>query len=374
MPVSHRLESKRVLLKLLNVGWQSWSTSDNSFLKLPLNCFLPFHKKGEFSINPVKSPKLKKPAYGWCSWYIYGQDINEEKILTQSKLIVSHKNRRNLPLEYILIDDGWCTWGDWLIENRHKFPKGLKNISKKIKGLKLKPGVWIAPFLVDPKSLLALEHPDWLVRKNDRLVEGVNLTPWDRYFPYKKWILNIKNPQVIKYLDDSIEYLVKDCGFELIKLDFLYSIFFDPNLSRTEANTFLRHFLYKIKTKYPKVYTLACGCPLIPAVGVIDSMRIGPDTSLDPFLKFLLPQFFSRWYLDRKVIPTLSQRLWTKKLWRVDPDAFLCRKSLGYTHDQLIKFQKVIKAGDGNIFLGDDLTQLSSGRIRKYLLPLFDKG
>ena len=366
-----KINNLRLIKRLLHTGWQSWSTSKDSFLKIPLNYFLPSHKNSQFSVNPTTITKLKKPAYGWCSWYIFGRDINEKKILTQSVWIATHQNR-HLPLEYILIDDGWCTWGDWLVENRQKFSGGLKKISENIKGLNLKPGIWIAPFLVDSKSWLAIEHPDWLVKKSGRLVEGINLTPWDRYFPHKKWILNVKNPQVIKYLDNSIKYLVKDCNFELLKLDFLYAIFFDPNLSGIEANTFLRNYLNKIKVKYPKAYTIACGCPLLPAAGVVDSMRIGPDTSVSPFLKFLLPKFFSRWYLDRRVITTISKRLWTKKLWNVDPDAFMCRASSGYSEKQLKNFRKVIKAGQGNIFLGDDLTKLSDRRIKKYLQPLFN--
>lgn len=369
MSTFHRRKAKQLLLKLLKTGWQSWSTTTSKIPKFPLFNYLPLNKMTGFPKIKKILGELKKPAYGWCSWYAFGSNINEQKILDQAKWI--SKNNSHLPLEYILIDDGWCTWGDWLEEDRDKFPPGLKKTAEKIKKLGLKPGIWIAPFLVDPKSRLAIEHPDWLVRKNGRLVEGLNLTPLDRFLPYKRWILNIKDPQVIKYLDDSVKYLVENCGFELLKLDFLYGIFFDPNISGMEANTFLRNYLAKIRTKYPKVYTLACGCPLMPAVGVVDSMRIGPDTSVNPFLKFLLPKFFSRWYLNRRVIPTISNRLWTKKLWNVDPDAYLCREEVGFSHSQLLSFQSLIKKGEGNIFLGDDLTQLTLKRIKKYLYPLF---
>lgn len=244
-------------------------------------------------------------------------------------------------------------------------------MAKTIKSLRLKPGIWMAPFLVHPKSRIAHEHSDWLLRKNGQLVEGLNLTPWDRFFGHKKWLLDTQNPNVLIYLQKTLKYLVEDCGFELIKLDFLYANHFNPNLSTKTADTFLRSYLAKIQKQYPHLYTLACGCPLVPAAGVVDSMRIGPDTTISPFLKFFTPKFFSRWILDSHVLPTILKRLWTKKLWNIDPDAFICRKKMGYTTKQLQKFQAIIRKGKGNIFLGDDLTKLPKWKIKKFLYPLF---
>lgn len=356
-------------------GWQSWSTKKDNWFKFPRYNFHPRHQVESDHPHFKLTKKSKAPAYGWCSWYIHGTDIDEKKILTQAKWISNNPNKSKLPLKYILVDDGWNLWGDWLSASTDKFPHGLRWTVKIIQRLGLKAGVWIAPFLVDPNSSLAQKHPDWLVQKNGQFVEGHNFSRWDRFFSLRKWLLDIKKPEVRKYLDDSLKYLVEDCGFDLLKLDFLYALHFNPHLNDGEADLFLRRYLAKIKKKYPEVYTIACGCPLIPAAGVVDSMRIGPDTKvISPFLKFIDNPLFNRWYLNSWVFPTLVKKLWTRKIWHVDPDAFLCRKSLGYNHDQLIKFQKIIKRGDGNIFLGDDLTQLSSSRIRKYLLPLFNKG
>ncbi len=363
--------SKSDISKLNNSGWQSWSYATKKTAKFPLMIFNP-KNKSRFVPKQINST-IKKPAYGWCSWYIYGQDINDKLILNQAKWISKNKVSKKLPLEYILIDGGWCLSGDWTEENKVKFPNGLKSVAKEIKRLGLKPGIWISPFLVDKKSNISKYHPDWLVNKNGSLVDGFKLTPYDKYFAYGKWILDIRKPEVVKYLDKSIKYLVEDCGFELLKLDFLYSIYFDPNISSTEADLFLNNFLLKIKNKYPSVYTIACGCPLLPAIGTIDSMRIGPDTSVGPFIKFLPLPFFSQKYLDYQVISTVSNRLWTKKFWNVDPDAYMCRKTLNFLPKQLLKFQNVIQQCEGNIFLGDDLSKLSDERIDKYICPLFKK-
>lgn len=362
----------RYFQKLLKTGWQSWSASPNSLLRLPIFNFLPSRKN--LTSRPHKNilGTLKKPSYGWCSWYSHGENIDENKILCQTEWIAKNKFSQKLPLEYVLIDGGWTIWGDWLEADSEKFPSGLKETAQKIKAYDLKPGIWMAPFLVHPRSKIAISHPDWLVKKNGQLVEGFRFTSFDRFFSHRRWILDVKNTQVKKYLDDSIKFLIDTCGFDLLKLDFLYGVHFIPSLSASEADKFLRSYLKKIKMKYPHVYTIACGCPLLPAAGVVDSMRIGPDTSISPFVKFLSHPIFSRWYLDHQVLPTVLKRLWTKRIWNVDPDAFMCHKTLGYTHQQLKKFQRIIRAGRGNIFLGDDLTRLPSERIKKYLHPLFN--
>lgn len=166
--------------------------------------------------------------------------------------------------------------------------------------------------------------------------------------------------------------LVEDSKYDLLKLDFLYGIYFDPDLSRKEADEFLRNFLKKIQRKYPHVYTIGCGCPFIPAVGAVDSMRIGPDSIMSPFLSFLPYANKLNKYFHDDVVKTVSKRIWTRKFWNLDPDAFICSRKSGLADSQMLDFQKAIKKCNGNIFLGDDLTSLSKARINKYILPLFD--
>jgi hypothetical protein len=57
----------------------------------------------------------------------------------------------------------------------------------------------------------------------------------------------------------------------------------------------------------------------------------------------------------------------------LDPDVFVCRKSLGFNNNQTALMQKTILEANGNIFLGDDLTTLDKSRINKFIEPLFKK-
>ncbi|HET7099465.1 MAG TPA: glycoside hydrolase family 36 protein [Patescibacteria group bacterium] len=360
------------LKNLLNTGWQSWSTKtiEKALFKLPTFNYSPIDIN-QTNLSEISIPKfLKKPVTGWCSWYAYGWDINETKILKQAEWISKNKQ---LPLKYILIDGGWCTWGDWLDEDNRRFPNGLKTTVKKIKDLGLSAGIWVAPFLIHPRSNVAKNNPNWLVRKNGKLVDGLKLTPWNLPMKFKRWILDIKNPEVQEYLSKAIEYLVHECGVELLKLDFLYGIYFNPNFEAKEADMHLRRFLLKIKDKYPQVYTIGCGCPLIPAVGAVDSMRIGPDSIVSPFLKFnSIVRIVDR-YIFGYTIKTLESRIWTKDFWNVDLDSFVCRKLSGLSENQILKHRSLIKMSGGNTFLGDDLTKLPKKRLNKYIIPLFAK-
>lgn len=95
----------------------------------------------------------------WCSWYEYFTAVTEDDI---------HENLRamdtlDLPIDVVQIDDGYQSrLGDWLtLSGRFRSRAGIADA---IRARGRRAGIWTAPFLVDPASDLAAEHPDWLVR------------------------------------------------------------------------------------------------------------------------------------------------------------------------------------------------------------------
>lgn len=357
--------------RLLRTGWQSWSIDygNRAALRFPVFDYSP-SVVDDLVIEDfkMKNIQLKRPVKGWCSWYAFGMGIDEEKILAQAKWLKDNKLEE---FNYILIDGGWEShWGDWMQVNKDKFPYGLESIAAKIKDMGLKPAIWIAPFLVSPNSEVCRKHPDWLVRKNGKFVEGIKFSPLDKYFPYKRYIIDVRNKEAVDYVEKSIKWLVRECGFELLKLDFLYGIYFNPDVANDELDEFLRGFLLKIKKEYPEIYTIGCGCPLLPAIGAVDSMRIGFDT-LIPFVQNIPGiRKVTNHYLYNRVIKSIKHRSWTKIFWNVDPDVFVCRKSLGLSDKQIYTLQKDMIELDGNIFLGDDLTKLDEKRVENFIRPL----
>jgi alpha-galactosidase len=309
----------------------------------------------------IKDIHLKPGVKGWCSWYAFSKKINERKIIDQAKWFAKHPK---INVNYILIDDGYTKWGDWSKCYVQKFPNGFKPVVKQIKKYNLKAGIWVAPFAVDGNSWLAKTHPELLVKHNKHLVRHIG-------FDAKiKYILDIRKKEALNYLKGCIKYFVEECGFELLKLDFLY-IIYNKYIPMKKSSRLLNSFLQWIKESYPSVYTIACGCPLIPAVGFVDSMRIGPDVIVPQFegIPILGPLYNSARL--KLVFASINNRKWTKIFWNLDPDAFVCRASLGLNDEKLHLLSKETKNLNGNIFLGDDITKLSKDRINNFIMPLF---
>jgi alpha-galactosidase len=356
------------LQKLLDTGWQSWSfTNPNTKGKKFFPCLYP-PQKATVPTLLTTDLKKKKPVKGWCSFYAFGTDITQQKIFQQIKTL---QQQKLTSFQYILLDDGWTPWGDWLSYDKQKFPKGLSSLTKAIRKEGFQPGIWIAPFLVSPNATLVQQHPEWLVKDtNGNYKEGLQLLPGNNYLPFKRYILDIKNPKVLQYIDNTLSWLLEECKFSLIKLDWLYSIYYTPHTSIIESDMFLRSFLLTIKKKYPQVYTIGCGCPLIPAIGTVDSMRIAPDILIPRVQKIPFIKDLTNRYLHKKILGNAEKRMWTKKYWNLDLDAFCCRPSLGLSYSALEILQKMIKKSEGNIFLGDDMTTLHSERIKRFIQPL----
>lgn len=357
------------IARLSKTGWQSWSYPSKlgDLLKLPMFNYAPGYIEDYTHLDIQYSSTLKKPAKGWCSWYAFSSGLNRDNILRQVKWL---KDQSIKDFEYILIDGGWCREGDWLNENYWKFPDGMRGMASEIKKNGFKPGIWMSPFQANPKSKVFKENPSWFVRSKGSFADGLKITHLDYLMPYTKYHLDIRRTEVRDHLKRVIDTLLGDYGYQLIKLDFLYSIYFIPGISNYEADKYLREYFKYIKDKYPHVYTIACGCPLIPAIGLVDSMRVGPDTILSPFFKFSRKARILDAFILPRVKRTIENRLWTSKYWNIDPDAFVCRPQLGLSQKHVESFLEIIKQSKGNIFLGDDLTKLSKERVDKYILPL----
>jgi len=267
-------------------------------------------------------------------------------------------NAKRLKDGYVLIDDGWTKHGDWETQYTNKFPGGMKYLAKEIKSLGFKPGLWIAPFFVNPKSFLAHEHEDWLIKDKHKYIEGFNVLPFTLPFVRFRYVLDPENPKVMRYIKDCIINIVENWGFELLKLDFLYTIYFNPRYKDTKIpDQILREFLTFIKKRYPSVYTIGCGCPLGPAAGLVDAMRISGDITT--------PQLNNIWPINKIVNSqklkllenNLQYRTGFEKVWNIDPDVFIAGKETGFSQKQAQKLYQLIKSTQGLFFLGDNLTK-----------------
>ncbi|HKL94187.1 MAG TPA: alpha-galactosidase [Clostridia bacterium] len=223
-----------------------------------------------FAAMNIKKPRVPHLA-GYTSWYNYFQKINEEIILRDLEGITAEGNK---DINIFQIDDGSETMvGDWHNIDPVKFPNGLKPIVEKIHEKKLLAGLWLAPFSAQFKAKVVEEHPEWLVKKPN----GKNLIggfAWNGFY-----VLDFYLPEVREYIKGFFNEVFDDWGFDMVKLDFLYSICIQPRNNKTRGTIMCEAMEFLRECCHDKLI-LGCGVPLGPSFGIVDACRISCDVEL----------------------------------------------------------------------------------------------
>jgi alpha-galactosidase len=289
-------------------------------------------------------PKVRvSPTNGFCSWYNYYQDINEEIINTNIREI------SKAGFKLFQIDDGYQTFvGDFLTIDKKKFPNGIKPIVEKIHSLGMKAGVWMAPISAEVNSVIAKEHPDWLIKdkKGNSILVGCS---WSRHYVY-----DIYNPEVREYVKKLFEFMVVENKFDYLKLDFLYTACIYPRTDKTRAQI-MRDTMEFFRENTFGAEILGCGVPLVSAAGTTDYCRIGADVSL---------KFDDHWYMKmahRERISTKNTLLNTifrrhlNDFWFLnDPDVYLLRDDNMWMNDKQKEALTVLNHIFGGLYLTSD--------------------
>jgi alpha-galactosidase len=254
----------------------------------------------------------------WCSWYAYYENIDEQ-VLDKDLADLSQ-----LPFDVAQVDDGWeQTVGDWQPNDR--FPSGMRALAARITQAGLRPGLWIAPFIVRPESRLAHERPELILRDAEGApaVAGYN---WGG--PY--WALDLSLDAARDHIAETIRRVVHDWGFTYLKLDFINAgaapgTRRTPGTGRDEAYRSALELIREIAGE--DTYLLGSGAIPIPSLGVLDAIRTGPDVA--PLWDHYATSDPSD-ALARNALVTTVHRLWQKPLIDLDPDVvyFRSRRSL----------------------------------------------
>ncbi len=270
-------------------------------------------------------------VFTWCSWYYYYRKIDEKIILDNLNKI----NKLPFKLNYFQIDDGWQeSIGDWK-ENK-KFPRGLKEMASRIKDAGIKPGIWIAPFVVEKKSRIFQEKKDWLLKNEKGKLITAGFNPlWSGFF----YALDITHPEVQDYLSERLGYL-KQCGFNLFKCDFLYSLLIkgnhhQKNLSRNEV---LHTGTSLLRKMVGSEVLLGCGAPLLLSPKTYDILRIGTDTA-NRWVDFLgvLLRYEAMPSAYNALQNTLARQFLDGAFFLNDPDvAYLRKTNLSYHQNRSV--------------------------------------
>ena len=134
----------------------------------------------------------------------------------ESKLVKLAKKGAEVGVELFVMDDGWfgernddlTSLGDWTV-NKKKIQGGLKGLADKINKLGLSFGLWVEPEMVNVKSKLYEEHPDWCLAHPD--------TPHSEGRHQR--ILDLTKKEVRDYIIESMSDVFSSANIEYVKWD-----------------------------------------------------------------------------------------------------------------------------------------------------------
>jgi len=198
----------------------------------------------------------------WCSWYRYFEKITGESILENS----AELRARDIPVDVIQIDDGWSAGLGEHLQLSDGFPS-LERVVGELLRSGRRVGIWLAPFLVGTETTVAREHPEWLLgdagRNWGQDLRGLDLT----------------HPGVREYLFDSVRGL-RELGVDYFKLDFLYAGAVPGRLHEDVSPVAAYRSGLRLlrEAAGDDAYLVGCGAPILPSVGLVDAMRVSPDT------------------------------------------------------------------------------------------------
>ena len=201
----------------------------------------------------------------WCTWYQYFVGVSEEDVLEN----LAAMDQLHLDVGVVQIDDGYeAEVGDWL-QRSGRFRSPLAEIASRIRAAGRRAGIWTAPLLVGERSMVAAEHPDWLVKAASA---GHN---WAQELA----ALDVTHPDAAAHLQHVFRTL-SDWGFDFFKVDFLYAGALDGGRRGNSTGiAAYREALRLIREAIgPSGTLLASGAPILPSLGLVDAMRVSPDT------------------------------------------------------------------------------------------------
>ena len=319
----------------------------------------------------------KKPAIehlsGYTSWYNYFQNISEDIILRD----LNGLDRASEEVNIFQVDDGYQqAVGDWLLIDEKKFPNGMKYIADEIHKKGYKAGIWLAPFSAQVSSKLANEHPDWLLRHNRNGKKMLGCQGWGGAYT-----IDIYNPEAREYIMKVFDVVLNEWGFDMVKLDFLYSQCIEPRNGKTRGEI-MCDGVDLLREACGDKWILGCGVPIGACMGIFDACRISCDASKN--WQFTLKGNLSVNALvssirincenpssQNAIINTIFRNHLDGRAFCNDPDVFFLRDiNINYTMDQKLLHGKINSVCGNVLFVSDNAGDFDDERIG-YLKEFF---
>ncbi|MCS3736484.1 alpha-galactosidase [Mucilaginibacter dorajii] len=251
------------------------------------------------------------------NWETTYFDFNDEKL---SSLILDTKK---LGVDVFLLDDGWFGnkyprnnatggLGDWQY-NRQKLKNGISTLGKEATAAGVKFGIWLEPEMVNPKSELYENHPDWIIRQPERR----------EYYMRNQLVLDLTNPKVQDFVYQTVDDIFKEVpelGF--IKWDCNSLIYNANSPTLKNQGSFyvdyvrgLNKVLERIRKKYPKTPMMLCagGGSRVDYAALQYFTEFWPSDNTNPFDRIFIQWEYSYYFpsiaMDNHITAMGSQPL-----------------------------------------------------------------
>jgi hypothetical protein len=305
---------------------------------------------------PPLDPTRPRP-FGWSTWSYYFSNIDASTVIENcAKVKTTYPNVANLVCQ---IDSGYETLtGDWT-SYTSGFPAGLAPVAQAISAIDMTPGVWMAPLLVDSRSKLVTENPDWFLydaQKNPVIF-------WDplSLSSVQYYVLDITVPAAAAHLTSVVAQRATE-GFAYFKFDFLFVGAYEAVHAdgSTAMQAFHKAMAVLRAAAGANSYIVGCGAPWLPVVGEVHAVRGSPDVvSSFPGV----PVFTTMANLGR----FHGARAFADGVWfAYDPDNLVIRPPLS---DAQAEVEMAMVWMSGSTLLGDSLLELTQERLGLLLAP-----
>jgi alpha-galactosidase len=180
------------------------------------------------------------------SWEGVYFDFDEDVLLEMASAA------RDLGAELFVLDDGWfgqrdddtSSLGDWTVDLR-KLPSGLPDLVSRVNELGLLFGIWIEPEMVNPRSRLFEEHPEWAVGFPGRPRSELR----------NQYVLDMSNKDVVDYLERVIGAVLDSAPMAYVKWD-MNRVITEPygaSLPPERQNEFFHRYMLGVYDLYARL-------------------------------------------------------------------------------------------------------------------------
>jgi len=159
--------------------------------------------------------RKEKPRFIYDTWRPFLDSIDEKTIENCADKLADSG------ADLFVIDAGWYKYSGDFIQDSSKFPAGLRSICDYIRKKGMQPGLWFAVAVVNAKSRVATQHPDWLIKDKNGLPANLH----DMSIPTEGsgWhdalkIMSLGSPYY-DYIKKLVSGYIKEFGIPYIKFD-----------------------------------------------------------------------------------------------------------------------------------------------------------